>query len=735
MMKKILTFTTVSLFFNFFAQSQHNHSYCGNDVHKMKKEIPGLDDAIDKYYQAFIDYQSALPQGELREDGVRIIPTVVHIIHEGGTENISKARVQEMIDILNDDFAKRTDVFRIPPRFDSIAVDSKIEFRLAQKDPQGNCTDGIIRIYSYKTNDARDVTRFKGLSSWNRNEYLNIWIVRSIDSGGEQGIVLGYAQFPFLIPGLATRASTDGITLISSVVGNAAGSNKFVTAHEVGHWLGLFHTWGDAVCGDDQVEDTPIQRGPNFGWWCGDPNEIKQATCYENFLTVSQDSIMRFLIGENYQNYMDYGDCKVMFTRGQLERMNFTLNNIPFRASLHTEANLIKTGVNDGFTCEKMPIPDFWTNTMTTCVGDNVTFTNGTFNGTADSFEWELPGATPSTSTQVNPTVTYSQPGIYNVTLKAIKDGQTFTKERTRVIYVMPSQPLSKPWGYFEGFEDGNLITSDNWFNINPDNNSNRWEITADASFTGVASLRMKNENNTTREIDRLITPPFDMAAIPSAGASKVLEFKYSYARKTGQSFAFNPASGTVERVANDELRIFFSTNCGRNWFERSVLTGNALVTAGLVESGFVPQSKDQWRTLRLTIPGAFANSSNFQVMFEWRAGSSFGNDFYLDDFRIWDENSTGIAENVEDLIGLNVYPNPSNDFVKIDFNLNESISKADIILTDMAGRMVTTIYSGALNQGEHTYVINKSQVRNSGLYFLRINLGGREIVKKVMFQ
>jgi PKD repeat protein len=546
---------------------------------------------------------------------------------------------------------------------------------------------------------------------------------------------LGYAQFPFSFFGTPPRTSTDGIAMAFGAVGNAAGTNKFVTAHEVGHWLGLFHTWGDADCGDDQVDDTPIQRGQNFGWWCGDPLTVKQATCYENFLTSKQDSIMRFIIGENYQNYMDYGDCKVMFTRGQLDRMNFTLTNIPFRANLITEANILKTGTNDDFTCERLPIPEFWTQNNMVCVGDNVTLTNGTFNGIADSYLWEMPGASPSTSTDVNPTVTYAQSGVYSVTLKAIKNGQEFSKVRTELVYVMPQQAESKFWGYLEGFEDGNLLNLGGpWMNINLDKNSNRWEITADAAFTGVASLRMKNENSTRGEIDRLITPPFDISAIPNSGAAKVLEFKYAYARKTNQEGVFNPASGSFEEVLNDELKVFFSTNCGKTWLERTTLTGNALVTAGLVAGGFVPQSKDQWRTLELTIPATFANATNLQVMFEWKAGSAFGNDFYLDDFRIWDKNSTGIAEDIDNAIGLNIYPNPSNDFVKVNFTLPESISKADIILTDMAGRLVSGIYSGALNQGEHTYTIERSQVRNSGLYFLKINLGGREIVKKVMF-
>lgn len=191
-----------------------------------------------------------------------IIPIVFHILHVNGTENISDAQVFDAVNILNRDFRKKNaDTSAIVAPFQALATDSKIEFRLAQLDPDGNCTNGIDRIYSHKTDNANDGSK---LNPWPRDKYLNVWVIRTMESVG----TAGYAYYP---SGSAPwyMEPFDGIIIIHQYVGSmgtgTVGQSRALT-HEVGHWLNLPHCWGstnepEVSCGDEGVTDTPTTSG------------------------------------------------------------------------------------------------------------------------------------------------------------------------------------------------------------------------------------------------------------------------------------------------------------------------------------------------------------------------------------------------------------------------------------------------------------------------------------------
>ena len=114
-------------------------------------------------------------------------------MHNGGSENISKSQVLSQMETLNEDFRRtNADKSSTPAEFAGLAADCEIEFRLAQKDPSGNCTDGIVRYKTSLTSAADN--DIKALSYWNSKKYLNIWVVENIDNGGGQsgGFVAGY---------------------------------------------------------------------------------------------------------------------------------------------------------------------------------------------------------------------------------------------------------------------------------------------------------------------------------------------------------------------------------------------------------------------------------------------------------------------------------------------------------------------------------------------------------------
>jgi len=252
----------------------------------------------------------ALPTPE----GPTVIPVVVHVIHRGGPENISDAQVKSQIDVLNRDYRKKNpDTSKVPAPFKPLAADAFVEFVLASKDPTGQPTTGITRtqtsVAEFGSDNAMKFTAQGGHDAWDATRYLNIWVCPELMDGANT--LLGYAQFPGGLP------ATDGVAIIHNAFGTTgtatAPFNGGRTAtHEVGHWLDLFHIWGDQVgCNtDDNVADTPRQDRENFG-----KPSFPHITCSNS------------PNGDMFMNYMDYVDDEAMFmfTPGQVQRVRATL--------------------------------------------------------------------------------------------------------------------------------------------------------------------------------------------------------------------------------------------------------------------------------------------------------------------------------------------------------------------------------------------------------------------------
>lgn len=205
-----------------------------------------------------------------------IIPVVVHVVYNTTEQNISENQINSQIQILNNDYRKlNSDISNVPPLFENDASDCSIEFVLATYDPNGNQTTGITRTETsiqefFYDDDYVKMTSEGGIDSWDSQRYLNLWVC-NLESG-----ILGYSSFPGVGP-----ASLDGVVIDYKAFGNTgtaeAPNNKGRTAtHEIGHWLNLYHIWGDDReypndplndCeGDDLVYDTPNQDTMN--WNC-----------------------------------------------------------------------------------------------------------------------------------------------------------------------------------------------------------------------------------------------------------------------------------------------------------------------------------------------------------------------------------------------------------------------------------------------------------------------------------
>jgi hypothetical protein len=234
--------------------------------------------------------------------GIIVIPVVVHVVWNETEQNISDEQIQSQLVVLNQDFRKgNADIVTIPEPFLGLAEDAQIEFRLATRDPSGNPSVGITRTRTDKTIFTSDDEAVKfdslgGVNAWPANRYLNIWVC-PCDS-------LGYAQLP------GGPKETDGVVVDYEAFGTT-GTAAYpfhlgrTATHEVGHWLNLFHIWGEdgtGCSGTDLVDDTPLQDGPHYGT-----------------PTFPQVSCANGPYGGLYVNFMDYVDdsAMVMFTRMQ----------------------------------------------------------------------------------------------------------------------------------------------------------------------------------------------------------------------------------------------------------------------------------------------------------------------------------------------------------------------------------------------------------------------------------
>lgn len=263
---------------------------------------------------------------------VIVIPVIVHVIYNDGSQNLSDDQVKSQVDALNRDFRRlNQDTSLTPQRFKAMAADVSIEFKLATADPFGRPTTGIIHkktsLPFWKTDDKIKYNREGGDDAWDSRYYLNIWV-------GNIQSVIGYSSVP------GCDAATDGVVIATSVFGTLNRSGTYnmgrTAVHEVGHWLGLKHIWGDYYCGDDGVDDTPVQG--NFTPGC--PNTFR-SSCSNGSL------------GDMYMNYMDYtGDaCMNLFTNGQKLRMRSMFYEGGPRAGL-----LSSKGLNEPWMAEAPPV-------------------------------------------------------------------------------------------------------------------------------------------------------------------------------------------------------------------------------------------------------------------------------------------------------------------------------------------------------------------------------------------
>ncbi len=277
-----------------------------------------------------------IANGTAKMNTAYTIPVIVHVVHNGNAigvgDNISDAQIYSQFDVLNEDFKKLNSNWnQTPAVWTNLVADCEITFCPAKNDPNGNPlpTPGIERINRnnmgwpsppYDQTDCNTI--IKPQSIWNPQNYLNIW---SIDLGNG---LLGYATFPpgtplNGIPGNPGTMTDDGVVILYNAFGRTGNLiNNYdlgrTVTHEIGHWLGLRHIWGDGNCADDYCNDTPPATAANSGCPVF-PHNV-------NSCGTNSD-------GEMFVNYMDYcyDYCLTMFSIDQKSRMQIAMANSPLR--------------------------------------------------------------------------------------------------------------------------------------------------------------------------------------------------------------------------------------------------------------------------------------------------------------------------------------------------------------------------------------------------------------------
>jgi len=628
------------------------------------------------------------------------IPVVVHVLHNGeavGTApNITDAQVISQIDVFNEDFRMSGGLGATNST--GVAIDSEINFCLAQQDAAGNPTTGINRVNigqdGYTSTAAVDAD--KPATQWDPTKYMNMW---SVKFTGAASTLLGYAQFPDPaatgVTGLGATvggvgpANTDGVVAVYSTFGDSAKDDgSFLLnapydrgrtmTHEVGHWLGLRHIWGDGACGvDDYCADTPESDASNGG-------------CLTTHTSCGTLDMV--------QNYMDYSNdtCMDTFTQDQKDRMQAIMAGSPRRMELNSSIGcqspstvtftLVATPVSQtncgnvsiDYTIDMTALNGFSEATTFTATGvpagATVLFTPATLNSTSStvltlgSLGALADGSYPITVTGTSTSVTQN----VNITLVVGSDvcaGQATSAYATSVTRVA-----------FNTIDYTSSLTD-----------ADSQDGVGYSDFTGTQSTTVNRDDSYPLTVQ-----------VNTDG-------NYTIASKVWIDWNQN----CVFDVATEEYDLGDATNVANGATGISGLS--VTVPTDAVLGNTIMRVIARYAGTGGGIPEACISNTDGEV----------------EDYRIIVDNSLSVDNNVFGVNDFSVYPNPSSSGI---FNLSvNTTDNAKIKLFDIRGR---NVYSELHTNNSDTLEAKLDfSTMASGVYLLNVNSGDIKATKKLVIQ
>jgi hypothetical protein len=719
-MKKQLSIITLSLALaaslTGFSQDSRRVHYCNSDemmedhFRSNPEDRKNFEASQAKFQQEFMANREARANANGKIAATEYtVPVVFHILHQGGPENISDQTIINAVQWINGDYAKtHGDASLTAAPFSSLYIASDIKLMLAHKDPNGNCTNGIIHHVDAKTNWNQGTAQSQDSYwsyTWDPTKYLNVYIVAQIIPQGTVtggGIIVGYTYRPGTFP---TQNPHDAIVYRYDFL---SGSDARSLSHECGHWFSLQHTWGSTnnpgvSCGDDGIPDTPQTKGQ----FSSCPTSLSGNPCNGGGT-------------DNVQNIMNYASCPINFTTDQTTAMRTALaSGTSGRSNVISGANLIATDVNGTGICA--PVADFLSsnNNYTICSGGTLNMKSTSYNGTISAYAWSATNnASVTLPTNSLTNVIFPSVGQSIVTLTVTNGQGSSTVSKTVTVL---DGSMGVPSDYYEDFEGGG--TPNNWTITNPNAGSVTWQQTSNGASHGGNSFFIEGSIDPAGHYDYLQMPTIDPLDYPN---DTIFTFKYAYARYSTSN--------------NDKFEVQASTDCGGTWSTVIGLAAGTMASGsgGVSNVPYIPAAGDWKKVDVYNHPNWFNYTGYKSVMVRFMfqedpGGVGFGNRFYLDEIMWSSVHDVGINELTKS-VRLQLYPNPTNSESTLKFRLDDAAS-VNVEVVDVLGRKALPDYQSTLTPGEHSVVINKGNTLSKGIYFINMSLNGAKMSKKLIIQ
>ncbi len=643
---------------------------------EQKEYLKWLDEQIAEYinnmYMRGQD-PSALP--------VITIPVVIHVLYDRPEENVPDEVLQALIDTMNKDMMwDRPEVYnKILPMFRHLIGHPRIQFCLATVDPNGNPTNGIVRVPT-STNCYSDASMKFDSPAWDPSKYMNLWIAELC------GTLLGFATFP------GSPSSVDGVVMdYRTLPGGAYTSfneGRTIT-HEIGHWFGLYHIWGDGDCTrDDAVGDTPPSNGDQYGCPSGNDPECGHPS-------------------RMYHNYMDYSDdaCLLMFTHGQALRMRAVLELDSRRAQLKYSNGCSAPGTFDvaivGIEDQMYPaqgyvqLCDYEIQPYLTVKNIGATQSSAgtvTCSAGGETVTFNLPALNPSQQVNIAmPTMNVPE-GDYQVVCEVSVSGDVVSSNNIMKYNVTTPKSCS----YFEDFESAGH-PSTKLYNVQiSDWRDYQWVLTSRDDIIGIDSSLTTAFmypaywafNNKTS----MFTTPY--IYISSTTTQAILSFNVAYSQYNGTS--------------NEQLEVYVVDFCGQQLTSVWSASGANLATAPPSNYEWYPTAPSHWRQITIDL----SPFKGRKIALAFKATSNNGNNIYIDNISV---QTTNCQPFVSAPIATT---NPSQlvSIIPSGFVWNSATTEVQIDIYELSGKHILT-KKEILRKGQKIFFNDLHQ----GVYLLQL--------------